>query len=88
MIAAWDTSTASGDLTPTSAGRTFKVQVLDRSTGAPPSGSTTTTAGPQTVSVVGSRYQDFRSYSDGSVAYLAPGSGSTKLKVLRVLACN
>jgi hypothetical protein len=37
--------------------------------------------------VTGSRYQDFRAYPDGSVAYVAPGSTGTKLKVLRVGAC-
>jgi hypothetical protein len=88
MIAAWDTSTTAGDLDTRSANRTFEVQVLDRMTGSPPSGSSATTAGPLAVPVVGSRYQDFRSYTDGSVAYVAPGSSSTKIKVLRVLACN
>jgi hypothetical protein len=88
MLAAWDTSTATGDLSQNSANRKFMVEILDRTTGAPPSGSTTTTAGPLAVSVVGSRYQDFRTYSDGSVAYVAPGSTSTKVKILRVLACN
>jgi hypothetical protein len=88
MVAAWDTSTAVGDLKTNSPNRTFEVRVLDRATGAAPSGSTATSAGPVAASVLGSRYQDFRSYSDGSVAYVAPGSSSTKIKVLRVLACN
>jgi hypothetical protein len=88
MIAAWDTSRAKGDLNAESPSRTFNVQVLDRATGKPPAGSSAMTAGPMTAPVVGSRYQDFRSYADGSVAYVAPGSSSTKIKVLRVLACN
>jgi hypothetical protein len=88
MIAAWDTSTATGDLAQNSPNRKFYVQVLDRTTGAPPSGSTTTSAGPLAVSVLGSRYQDFRSYDDGSVAYVGPGSTSTQLNILRVLPCN
>jgi hypothetical protein len=88
MIAAWDTSTATGDLTQKSANRTFNIQVLDRTTGAPPSGSTTTTAGPTTAPITGSRYQDFRAYPDGSVAYVAPGSSATKVKILRVLPCH
>jgi hypothetical protein len=49
-----------------------------------PSGSSSS----RTRGCLPARYQDLRSYSDGSVAYVAPGSGSTKLKVLRVLACN
>ena len=38
--------------------------------------------------VLGSRYQDFRAFPDGSVAYPAPGSTATKLKILRVLPCS
>jgi len=38
--------------------------------------------------VLGSRYQDFRAYPDGSVAYPAPGSSSTSIKILRVLGCS
>jgi hypothetical protein len=88
MIAAWDTSTATGDLSRNSPNRKFYIEVLDKTTGGPPSGSTTSSAGPLAVSVLGSRYQDFRSYSDGSVAYVAPGTTSTQLQVLRVLPCN
>jgi hypothetical protein len=38
--------------------------------------------------VLGSRYQDFRAFPDGSIAYPAPGSGGTKIKILRVLGCS
>jgi hypothetical protein len=38
--------------------------------------------------VLGSRYQDFRTYPDGSVAYPAPGSNGTSIKILRVKGCN
>ena len=38
--------------------------------------------------VLGSRYQDFRTYPDGSVAYPAPGSSGTKIKILRVMGCS
>jgi hypothetical protein len=38
--------------------------------------------------VEGSRYQDFRPYPDGSVAYAAPGSASTKIKIVRVSPCK
>jgi hypothetical protein len=64
------------------------IQVLDGSTGATPSGASSASAGPLQVAVKGSRYQDFRAYPDGSVAYPAPGSSSTKVKILRVLSCN
>ena len=66
------------------------VQVLDSTTGAAPAGSSTTSAGPLMLSpnVLGSRYQDFRAYPDGSVAYPAPGSSATKIKILRVLGCQ
>lgn len=36
----------------------------------------------------GSRYQDFRAFPDGSVAYPAPGSSATKVKILRMLGCG
>jgi hypothetical protein len=66
------------------------IEVLDSTTGAAPAGSSTTSAGPLKLSpnVLGSRYQDFRAYPDGSVAYPAPGSTSTKIKILRVLPCS
>ena len=47
-----------------------------------------TQSSPYYVSGVdGSRYQDFRAYSDGSVAYAAPGSSGTKIKILPVMPC-
>jgi hypothetical protein len=66
------------------------IQVLDSATGMAPGGSTATSAGPLLLSpnVLGSRYQDFRAYPDGSVAYPAPGSSGTKIKILRVLPCS
>ena len=90
MLAAWETSTATGDFSQTAAGRQMFLQVLDAATGMPPAGATTASAGPLrlTPNVVGSRYQDFRAYPDGSVAYPAPGSSATKIKILRVLGCN
>jgi len=90
LVAAWETSTATGDFSQTAAGRQMWIQVLDATTGMPPSGSTAASAGPLklTPNVLGSRYQDFRAYPDGSVAYPAPGSSGTKIKILRVLPCN
>jgi len=81
MLAAWETSTATGDLAPNDPNRKLYVQALDATTGAA-QGSPYHVAG-----VTGSRYQDFRSYPDGSVAYAAPGSGPTKIQILRVLPC-
>ena len=84
MLAAWETSTATGDFSQNAAGRQMWLQVLDASTGMAPAG----TAVKVTPNVLGSRYQDFRAYPDGSVAYPAPGSSGTKIKILRVLPCN
>jgi hypothetical protein len=90
MVAAWETSTAKGDFSQNAAGRQMWVQIVDATTGMPPAGSTTASAGPLKLSpnVLGSRYQDFRAYPDGSAAYPAPGSSGTKIKILRVLPCN
>jgi hypothetical protein len=88
MIAAWEESTATGDLVQNDANRRMCIEVVDRSTGATPAGASSASAGPLQVAVLGSRYQDFRAYPDDSVAYPAPGGSSTKVKILRVLSCN
>ncbi len=81
LLAAWDTSTAVGDLTPKSPNRKLYVQVLDSATGMP-------TSSPINVPVLNNRYQEMKPFPDGSVAYPAPGSTSTKIKILRVLPCQ
>jgi len=96
VVEAWEESTSTpdpnsgGDLDQNDPNRQMYVQILDRTTGAAPAGSTTTSAGPLKLSpnVLGSRYQDFRAYPDGSVAYPAPGSSSTSIKILRILGCD
>ena len=90
LLAAWEESTATGDLNQNDKNRQMYLQILDATSGAAPAGSTATSAGPLMLSpnVLGSRYQDFRAYPDGSVAYPAPGSTGTKIKILRVLGCN
>jgi hypothetical protein len=90
LVAAWEEATATGDLSQNATGRQMYIQLLDSTSGAAPAGSTATTAGPLklTPNVLGSRYQDFRAFPDGSVAYPAPGSSGTKIKVLRVLPCS
>jgi hypothetical protein len=87
MLVAWEESTATGDLAQNAPGRQMYLQVLSSTTGMPVGGAN---AGPLklTPNVLGSRYQDFRAYPDGSVAYPAPGSSATKLKILRVLPCS
>jgi hypothetical protein len=87
MVAAWEESTATGDLAQNDPDRKMYVQILDQTTGAPPAGSTAAEVGPVQVAVLGSRYQDFRTFPDGSVAYPAPGSSPTELEILRVLPC-
>jgi hypothetical protein len=85
LLAAWETSTALGDFSQNAAGRQMWIQVLDGTTGMPLAGQA---ALKLTPNVLGSRYQDFRSFPDGSVAYPAPGTTATKIKILRVLGCN
>jgi len=88
MLAAWESSTALGDFSQNAA-RQMSIQVLDSTTGGP-AGADAASFGPLklTPNVLGSRYQDFRSFPDGSVAYPAPGSTATKIKILRVLGCS
>jgi hypothetical protein len=81
LLAAWDTSTAAGDLTTRSANRKLYVQVLDSTSGA-------AVSTPINVAVANNRYQEMKPFPDGSVAYPAPGSASTKIKILRVMACQ
>jgi len=90
LLAAWETSTATGDFAQNAPARQMYLQVLDATTGMAPAGSSTDSAGPLklTPNVVGSRYQDFRAFPDGSVAYPAPGSSATKIKILRVMGCS
>jgi hypothetical protein len=86
MLAAWETSTTQapqgGHLAQNDSSRKLYVQALDSTTGA-------TQGAPYYITgVTGSRYQDFRTYPDGSVAYAAPGSTSTKVKIVRVSPCK
>lgn len=81
LLAAWETSTAKGDLAPNDGNRKLVMQALDAATGA-------AMGAPVPVSVAGNRYQDLRSFPDGSVAYAARGSSNTKIKILRVLPCH
>ncbi|HTA89913.1 MAG TPA: hypothetical protein VK745_10070 [Polyangiaceae bacterium] len=81
LLAAWDTSTATGDLTAKSPNRKLYVQVLDSTSGA-------AVSSPIAVPVLNNRYQEMKPFPDGSVAYPAPGSTSTKIKILRVMPCQ
>ena len=91
LLAAWEESTTTGDLAQKDSKRQMVLQILDSTTGTAPAGSTTTSAGPlplpTNLNVLGSRYQDFRAFPDGSVAYPAPSTGN-KIKILRVLPCS
>jgi hypothetical protein len=86
MLGAWETSTTQapqgGHLAQNDTSRKLYVQALDTTTGAA-QGAPYLVAG-----VTGSRYQDFRTYPDGSVAYAAPGSAPTKVKIVRVSPCK
>jgi hypothetical protein len=81
LLAAWETSTATGDFSANDKNRKLYVQAVDAATGA-------AQASPVNVpGVVGNRYQEFKGFPDGSVAYPAPGSSNTKVKIVRVLPC-
>jgi hypothetical protein len=90
LLAAWEESTATGDFAQNDKNRQMYLQILDGATGAAPAGASADSTGPLKLSpnVLGSRYQDFRAYPDGSVAYPAPGSTATSIKVLRVAGCS
>jgi hypothetical protein len=80
MLAGWESSTKLGTLSRTDTARKFYVQAVDRTSG--------TVAGtPYAMPVIGNQYQDLVAYPDGSVAFVAPGSAGTKVKIVRVGAC-
>jgi hypothetical protein len=81
LLAAWETSTATGDLTSLDTARKFYLQTLDAATGA-------AEGAPFQVSVKGNRYYEFKDFPDGSVAYPAPGSSATRIKIIRILPCG
>ncbi len=81
MLAAWETSTALGDLQQSDPERRFYVQVRDRGTGQ-------SVTEPIEVDIVGNRYQAMRGYPDGSVAYAAPGDSNTLVEIFRALPCE
>jgi len=81
LLAAWDTSASKGDLTPKTADRKLYVQALDSTSGA-------AVSAPILVPVRNNRYQEMKAFPDGSVAYPAPGTSSSKIKILRVLPCE
>ena len=39
------------------------------------------------IAVPGNRFQSFESFPDGSVAYVAPGTSPTTLRIARILPC-
>jgi hypothetical protein len=82
LLAAWETSTSAGDLNPNDRNRKLYLQALSSTTGLPEG------AAVNVPGIVGNRYQEFRGYPDGSVAYAAPGSTSTRIKILRVRPCT
>ncbi|MET0595455.1 MAG: hypothetical protein ABW133_22340 [Polyangiaceae bacterium] len=81
VLAAWETSTANGDLSANDKNRKLYVQAFDAASGAA-QGTPVNVPG-----VVGNRYQEFKGFPDGSVAYPAPGSANTKIKIVRALPC-
>lgn len=80
LLAAWETSSAEGDLRTGDPERRLFVQPLDAATGAPEGEALDS-------GLAGNRYHALRSFPDGSVAFVVP-STRTSLDVLRVLTCN
>ncbi len=87
LLAAWEEGTATGDFTFKSTGRTMYLQVLDDSSGEAVS-SPIPVASTGANAIFGNRYQEFRSYPDGSVAYPSAGSAASRVKILRVMPCQ
>ncbi|WP_438021184.1 hypothetical protein WMF18_19855 [Sorangium sp. So ce315] len=81
MIAAWESTTAAGDIARNDRARAMYVQTRDRATGE-------AEGEPLQVDVLGNRYQDLVAFPDGSAAFVAPGSTNTRIKVLRILPCE
>jgi hypothetical protein len=81
MIAAWETATNTGNFARNNANRRLYVQTVSRATGA-------AEGVPLQVAVQGNRYHEFVGFPDGSVAFPAPGSTNTRVKILRILPCN
>jgi hypothetical protein len=81
MIAAWETATNTGNFARNNANRRLYVQTVSRATGA-------AEGAPLQVAVQGNRYHEFVGFPDGSVAFPAPGTTSTRVKILRILPCN
>jgi hypothetical protein len=81
LLAAWETASAANDFTTRTTAKKFYVQTHSAATGE-------VEGGPYQVDINGNRYYEFRDYPDGSVAYPAAGSSSTKIAILRILPCN
>lgn len=81
LLAVWEGASAGDDLVE-GAARKMYVQVRDAKDGVKISEPITVGNG-----VVGNRYQAFKNFPDGSVAYLSKGATATKLKVLRITPC-
>jgi hypothetical protein len=79
LLAIWETSNRPGDLVPDDPERRTFMQLLkdDGSAQAEPIG----------LDLVGNRYQSFRSFADGSVAYAHQGLEPDSLEIVRVLPC-
>ncbi|WP_437477625.1 hypothetical protein WME75_28660 [Sorangium sp. So ce1014] len=81
LLAAWESTPRAGDIARNDPERALYVQTRDRATGE-------AEGEPLEVDVLGNRYQDFVAFPDGSVAFAAPGSTSTRIRVLRILPCE
>jgi hypothetical protein len=80
MIAGWESASVGGDFSFNNTERQLHVQTLNRATGE-------SEGSPLAVAARGNRYQKLVSFPDGSVAFAARGSSTTRINVLRILPC-
>ncbi|KAJ3056539.1 hypothetical protein HK097_006172 [Rhizophlyctis rosea] len=80
LLASWETSSAKGTLRAGDSSRKFYLQVRDAGTGDAVSGVIA-------VNAVGNRYQETKSFHDGSVGYASVAGTKTSVKIVRVLPC-
>jgi hypothetical protein len=80
LLVAWETSDAKDDLRRTDKTRKLHIQARTKATGE-------ARGQALMLDVLGNRYQSFRAFPDGSVAFVAPGSSAQRIKVARILPC-
>jgi hypothetical protein len=81
LLAAWESSSATGDLVAGDPGRKLFLRVFDATSGAGVG------APHEVMGVRGNRYHDLRRFPDGSVAFPARSASPGSVTILRVMPC-